>query len=170
MPFPYLCYLYHINRTFNEYINSNLILVVSVRIMSVSIIWECLQWIVQRIAAYNSWSFGTLPENTAFHPWFVACASPGSTGISWPTKAAWQTSPQLVQVGCSWVGEHWGGFCPDEEASIHTLPDQGLGDMDLVLLSICKFEMEQAAHVGEMPQRSVAERPYWMILLYFGVC
>ena len=169
MLFPYLCYWYHINRTFNEYINSNLILVVSVRIMSVSAIWECLQWIVQRIAAYNSWSFGTLGENTASYPWFVACASLGSTGMSWPTKAAWQTSPQLVQAGVHWERNTVDVFVL-MKASIHSLLDQGLEDMDLVLLSICKFEIEQAAHVGKILQRSVAERSSWMILLYFGLC
>ena len=65
--------------------------------------------------------------------------------------------------------EQGGGFGTDEEVSIHTLMDQGLEDMDLVLLSIYKFEIEQAANAGEMPKRLVAERPSWMILLYFGL-
>ena len=84
--FPYLCYWHHINQTFKEYINSNLILVV--RVLSVFAIWECLQWIVQRIAAYDSWSFGTLAGNIACYPWFVACVSLGSTVILCATRVA----------------------------------------------------------------------------------
>ena len=65
--------------------------------------------------------------------------------------------------------EQGGGFGPDEEVSIHTLMDQGLEDIDLVLLSIHKFEINQAANAGELPQRLVAESPSWMNLLYFGL-
>ena len=79
------------------------------------------------------------------------------------------SSPQLVRAECSWVGEQDGEFGPDEEASIRTQLDQGLGDLDLVLLSRCKFEIEHAAHADGMPQRLVADRPSWTILLYYGL-
>ena len=92
----------------------------------------------------------------------------GSTWIFCATKAAKQTSPQLVRAECPWRGEHGGGFCHDGEASIHTLLDQGLqGDMNLtclVQLSRCKFEIGQAANADLMPKRMVADRPSWMIL------
>ena len=72
-------------------------------------------------------------------------------------------------VGVLMGREQGGGFGTDEEVSIHTLMDQGLEDMNLLLLSIYKFEIEEAANAGEMPKRLVAERPSWMILLYFGL-